>query len=322
MKKRTFLSGCVFLIILFIAFGVNLAEAEYPEKKIRVVVPYSPGGGADLVGRALVQYANPYLGGKIYVGNVPGAGGAIGFREGSKASADGYTITVLVTSITVGPHVVKDFPKPDIFDPICVVALDPRMFLVKWDSRFKTAQDLISYAKTQPEELKVSFGGYGTCEHLNLAAFAEASGGKFTLVPYKGAGPSLVAAMGGHVDLVAAGGTESRVYLEGKKLRPLIVFGEKRYKKYPDAPTAKELGYDVVIVAWRGLGAPKGTPQAIINQLGEAFQKAVADEGFKNFMDKMGLERIYLGPKEAGPWIKAQNEYFKGIATKIGIEPK
>ena len=322
MIKRIFLISILFLISFSLLFGVDLIWAKYPERKIRFIAAFAPGGGSDLVARTLAKYVNPYLDNRVYVENVVGAGGAIGFREGAKASPDGYTLTMIVTGLTVSPHVVKDFPSYDLFDPICIVAQDPMILTVGMENRFKTIQDLIFYAKVNPGRVSVSTAGVGSVNHLEIAAFADAIGAQFNIVPFKGSNPALVGALGGHVDVATSGCSEAISLVEGKKLRPLVVFGTKRSRLYPDVPTARELGYEVVIYMWRGVGVPKGTPKEVKAVLVEAFRRTMEDEECKKFMDQIGLERIYLGSEEAAAWLKAQNDFFKNVVTKIGLKPE
>ena len=322
MKKLILLVVILFPIIFFFAFGLNFAWAAYPERRIRFIIQYEPGGLSDTTARAVVRYANPHLGDRIYVENIPGGGSAIGSWECLNAPPDGYTLTLLVTSTVVGPYVNKKAPSYDLFDPICIIGLDPLMVGVKIDSRFKTAADLISYAKAHPGDVTMGTAGFGTIHHMGVEAFAGAIGAKITAVPFKGSGPSLVAALGGHVDAAMASYVPSRPYVEGKKLRGLVVLDAKRSSMFPDVPTAKELGYDAVVVTFQGVGIRKGTPEEVKAVLVEAFRKATEDEGFKKLMDQLGMERSYLGPKEAVPWLKSQNDFIKSVTTKIGLKPE
>lgn len=322
MARRILWISVLFLTVFLFGFGVNSIWAEYPERGVRFIACFSPGGGSDLTARALTRYANPYLDKRLYVDNVTGAAGAIGSREGAKAAPDGHTLTLIATMNTVGPHVRKGFPSYDLFDPICIVIQEPMTLAVKMDSRFKTVNDLISYAKAHPGQVSVSTAGVGTVNHLEIEAFASAIGAKFNLVPYKGSKPALVAAAGGHVDVATTGCAAALSLIKGKKLRPLIVFGAKRSPLYQDVPTAKELGYELVIYMWRGIGVPKGTPNEIKEVLAEAFRKAVENEDYKKWVDQLGLERIFLGPDKAIFYLRTQYDFFKGVAEKIGLEPK
>jgi tripartite-type tricarboxylate transporter receptor subunit TctC len=298
------------------------AKAKYPDKKIRLIAPFAPGGGADIMARSVTKFLNPYLDGRVYVENIAGASGAIGFREGAKAAPDGYTLTMLVTTIMSAPNVTKNFPTYDLFDPLCIVAQDPTMMSVRTESRFKNINELISFAKGNPGQLSVSTAGVGAIDHLYLAAFAKIIGADFNFVPYKGAGPATVAAAGGHAEAVGSGYSEAFTLLQGKKLRPLVAFTNSRSAIYPEVPTARELGHDLVVYLWRGIGAPKGLSKEVKDTLVTAFRKATAEDEFKKLISQMGLQPIFLGPEEAGPFLKQQNDLLKGIATKIGLEPQ
>lgn len=323
MRRIISFISVLFLCLLAFEFGADSIWAKYPERPIRFVAPFAPGGGSDMVARALTRYVNSYLDGKVFVENVAaGAGGAIGYREAARSAPDGYTLALMVTSLTVGPHVIKDYPSYDIFDPICIVAQDPIALIVKIDSRFKTAKDVISFAKAHPRTLSAAFAGIGTTSHLTIEAFAESIGTQFNLVPYKGTNPAVIATAGGHVDVGFGGCSESLFLVEGKKIRILLVFGSKRSRLYSDVPIAREMGYDVVTDQWRGVAVPRGTPTEIKEVLAEAFRKAMENEECKKLIDQMGLERVYLGPEQAGSWLKEQNDFFKGLAAKIGLQPK
>ena len=199
MTRRIFLMHVLPLVCFCLTWPTDSVWAKYPEKNIEFVVAWEPGGGVDLVARALTQYVNPHLGGKVFVKNVPGSGGVIGFREAVKATPNGYTIMMMSPAIMVGPHVMKGHPPYDLLDPICVVAQDPATLMVKPDSPLRTVQDLIAQAKAEPGKVSVSMFGFGSMSHLEMAAFEKATGTSFNLVPYKGTVPSMTAAMGGHV---------------------------------------------------------------------------------------------------------------------------
>ena len=321
MARRTFL---ILVLSLFCSFMVmnGTVWAKYPEKNIEFIVAWEPGGGVDLVARALTQFVNPHLGGKLFVKNVPGSGGAIGFREAAKAAPNGYSIMMMSTSIMVGPHIIKGHAPYDALDPLCVVAQDPSTLMVKTDSPFRTVADLIAAAKANPGKVSACTFGVGSISHLEMAAFEKATGTTFNMIPYKGTAPALTAAMGGHVDVSANEASTAQTYVKGGKLRPLVVFGNKRSPLYPDVPTGKELGIDVVIYQWRGVGVPKGTPKEIKDVLGDAFKKGMENEECKKTFDQIGLERIYLNPEESVPWLKGQNDIISSMAQKVGLEPK
>jgi len=295
---------------------------KFPEKKIRLIVPVSPGGGADTLARMVTRHANAFLQDKMYVENVTGGGMAIGFREGAKAAPDGYTVTFLVTSLTTAPHVTKNFPTVDQYDPLCILGTDPMMISVYMDSPHKNAADLIAYAKANPGKLSVGTPGQGSVGHLGMAFLAEATGTQFTYVPFKGSAPLLAAAAGKHVDVATSTCSEGIALVGGKKLRPLLVFDSQRSQLYPEVPTTKEIGQEVFINYWRAMAVPKGTPAEVKAVLVEAFRKAMENEEVQKFLEQQGLNRVFLPPDQAGPWLKNQHEFFGKIARKIGLEPQ
>jgi tripartite-type tricarboxylate transporter receptor subunit TctC len=319
MKSKLLILIFSFLLIFSVA---NDLWAKYPDKKIRLIAAFAPGGGADIMARSLTKFVNPYLDGRIYVENIPGASGAIGFREGAKSAPDGYTLVMMVTSIMTGPHVTKGYPSYDFFDPICVAAQDPTMISVKTDSRFKTIQELIAHAKANPGGLPVATAGVGAIDHFYMSAFAKSIGADFNFVPYKGAGPATVAAAGGHAEAVGSGYSEAFSLMSGKKLRPLLVFTNERSPLFPDVPTAKEIGHDLVVYLWRAVGAPKGIPKDVKDTLAEAFKKAIGDPEFQKMVKEMGLQPTFIGPDESGAFLKKQNDFLTAIAVKIGLKPQ
>lgn len=322
MGRKILLMSVLFLVSFYFVFGVDFVWAKYPEKQIRLIVSFVPGGSSDLLARGVVRYVNPYLDDKVYVENIGGAGGAIGLRECMKATPDGYTIALLSPSIMTGPYSIKNYPAYDSFDPICIVTSESRMMLVKWDSPFKTLTDLISYAKANPQKLTAATTGVGSIQHVGMSAFENATGTKFTLVPYKGDGEGLVAAMGGHVDSSMGACSVIIQYVQGKKLRPLVLFSPKRHSVLKEVPTAKELGYDLDLTAPFAIAAPKGIPQEVKNVLVDAFRKASDNKGFKDFLVSVGQEAGFLGPEEAVLLYKKNNEFYKSMATQLGLKPE
>jgi len=320
--KKTFLVVALGFAMVLSGAGGDLSWAKYPEKKIRLIVPFAPGGGADIMARALHKYANPYLGGRLYVENIAGASGAIGWREAAKADPDGYTLCMMVTTMMTAPHITKNFPTYDLFDVIGVTAQDPGMFSVKIDSRFKNIQELIALAKANPGKVVVSTAGVGAIDHLYISAFAKSIGAEFNFVPYKGAGPAVVAAAGGHADAVGSGYSEAFNLLKGNKLRPVVVFTPNRFPDYPNIPTATEIGHELVVYHWRAAGGPKGISAEAKGVLVAAFRQAAENPEFQKMVKDLGLEPNFLGPNEAAPFLKKQNDFLSGIAKKIGLQPK
>jgi tripartite-type tricarboxylate transporter receptor subunit TctC len=272
--------------------------------------------------RTLTRLVNPDLGGRMYVENITGATGLMGMREALNAPPDGYTLMLLTTTNTIAPNIIKDYPSVELLDVLGVAAEDPMILAVAVDSPLKTAGDLIAKGKANPGKVTGATAGHGSPQHLANAAFAAATGTEFSYVPFKGAAPALVAAAGKHVDFASAGISEAITLKEANKIRALLSLSAKRTRLYPDTPTGKELGYDVVISRWMGIGAPKGLPPEIRNLLIETFKKAMETQEFKKYIDQSGQEQFHGGPEEARLWIKNQNESFKKISDRAGIKPE
>jgi len=316
--------GVTVLMLLGISLllGIQPAWGKYPERKIKFICAWAAGGGSDLMARMLTRLVNPDLGGRVYVENITGASGLMGIREALAAPPDGYTIMLLTTTNTIAPNVIKDYPSVELLEALNVAAEDPMIFAVAVDSPLKTVADLIAKAKANPGKVTGATAGHGSPQHLANAAFAAATGTEISYVPYKGAAPALVAAAGKHVDFASAGISEAVTLKEGNKIRALVSLSAKRTRLYPDTPTACELGYDIVISRWMGVGVPKGLPPDVKAILLAAFKKAMATEEFKKFVAQNGLEPFTGGQEEAKAWIKNQNDYFKKVAERAGIKPE
>lgn len=320
MKRRALIWLAAMLVV---ALGAQAAwAAKYPDRKIKLVCAWAAGGGSDIMARTLARLVNQSLDGRVYVENITGATGLMGMREALNAPPDGYTLMLLTTTNSIAPAVMKDYPTPDQLDPFMVAGEDPMIMVVGVDSPYKTVADFIAAAKASPGKLTVGTAGHGSPQHLAVAAFAAAAGITLSYVPFKGAAPALVATVGRHVDVVAPGVSEAITLNEAKKIRALVALSSKRLRHYPDAPTAKELGHDVVVSRWMGVAAPKGLPAEVKAQLVAAFQKAVETEEFKKFNAQNGLEPFHGTPDEARAWIKNQADYFKRVADKAGIKPE
>ena len=310
------------VVCFIVSLAPGLAWSQYPEQKIRVICASAPGGGTDIMARALVLYANPYLNGKLYVENVTGGGGIIGATEALKGAPDGYTLFMLNTTCAIAPHTLKGHPPVDKFDALLIAVLDPMILAVGPDSPFKNANDLIKYAKANPGKLSGGTSGAGSPNHLVLAAFATGLGSEFSYVPFKGSAPALLAAAGNHVDMASSGGAEGLTLSQAKKIRALISFSEKRSPLYPDVPTAKELGYNVVVSRFMGIGTANGVPKEVKKILSNAFKKAMAKPEFKKFIEDSGQIPVLVTDQEAQVWIQKQSDFFKGVAEKAGLKPE
>ncbi len=280
--------------------GGALAADSYPTRPIQVIVPFPPGGVADLVGRPFVTALEKQLKQPVVIVNKTGAGGAVGMQALAVSKPDGYTLMVALSSISVMPEVDALFGRPPVyklsdFAPIALLSADPTVLVVSAKSPWKTVADFVADAKKRPGEIKYSSSGvYGTM-HVAMEMFAHAAGIKLRHIPTGGGGPALNALLGGHVDALAGGPNVSIPHIKAGTLRVLAGWGDKRIPALPDVPTFKELGYkNVEFYIWSGFFAPAATPAPIIKVLREATAKAVQAPEFKSAMEKMETPIAYM----------------------------
>ena len=272
---------------LLVAAGIMMSAstiaADYPTKNIRLVVPFGAGGGTDAVGRTLANSAKDILGQNIAVMNRTGGAGAVGMSFGAQQRADGYTLTVVTREIASLPQMGLMQHDASDFKLIRLVNLDPAVVLVPADSPFNTINDLIAEAKKG--EGKVKFASTAA-PNFYLMALEKDQNIKLNAIPYNGSSEAIPAVLGKHTDVTMVTPGEAIAQLRSGQLKALGVMSEERISYIPDVPTLKEQGVDVTTGTWRGIGAPKDTPDEIIEILGKAFDEAMATEEFKEFMAK------------------------------------
>ena len=302
MKSRITL----LILILLAAMGglPGKAPAEvFPSRPISVIVPFPPGGVAELTARPLLSVMERILKQPMVVVNKPGASGTVGAQQAAISKPDGYTLLVTVSSMSVFPEVDILFGRPktykrEDFTPIALLSADPMILVVKKYSSYKSVADIVADAKKRPNEIKYSSSGVYGATHLPTEMFAHAAGIKLRHVPYTGGGPALIALLGGHVDILFSVPIIAFVQLKSGDVTPLAVASEKRHPGFPNVPTLKELGYDVEYYMWCGFFAPKATPADILTTLREATRKAAASPEFKAAMDKMNTPIDYRDADE------------------------
>lgn len=304
------LTLCVFIVM-------PTQAAQFPEKEVQIIIPWSAGGATDLIFRALGATTEKYLGKAVVIVNKPGGGGAVGYTEGMKAEPDGYTLTAAVTPLTILPHQVKTAFSYKSFDPILNVVDDPSMFLVRSDAPWKSLREFLDYAKKNPEMITVGNSGAGGGVHLVALAFERAAGVKFNHIPFSGGGPSVTALLGGHVNAVSVSPPEGISHVQAGKLRIIALFADKRFQMFPDVPTVKEQGIDFAMGMWRGLVAPKGTAPDVIKKLHDAFKKGMDDPSFKEKAKEMAVNLSYLSPNDFGNLLGHDDEFYGKLVQEI-----
>ncbi len=283
--------------------GPALAQDAYPSRPITMIVPFPPGGVADLTGRPTAFAMEKFLKQRIIIENKAGAGGAIGMAATANSKPDGYTIMMALSSISIIPPAERLFDRKPPYEmgqlaPIALISADPTVLVVRSDSPWKTVKDFVDDAKKRPGKINYSSSGiYGTL-HMAMEIFASAADIKVFHVPYQGGGPAVTALLGGQVEALASGPSAVIGQIKAGKLRPLATWGDKRLASLPDVPTFKELGYNAEFYIWSGLFAPAGTPAPVLQTLRNAARQAVDNPDFKNAMAKIETPVYYLDAPE------------------------
>ena len=321
----------VLLALVALAGDVQPAAAQepYPSRPISLIVPFPPGGVADLTARPVAAAMEKALKQPVGVVNKTGAAGAVGMQFVAASKPDGYTLLLALSSISIIPEADKLFARPpaftvDQFAPVALISADPTILVVRAESPWKTAKEFIEDAKKRPNQISYSSSGiYGTL-HMAMELLSHAAGIKLRHVPYAGAGPALTALLGGHVDALASGPSVVLPQIKAGKLRALAGWGDKRVSSLPDVPTFKELGYgEAEFYIWAGLFAPKATPEPVLAKLREAAHAAVADPDFKSAMDKLETPIAFKQGAEFQKFFDADAKRLAEGVRKVGrVEQK
>jgi len=311
------------------AFAVTAsAQDSYPSKPITMVVPFPPGGVADIVGRPLAAQMEKTLKQPIVVVNRTGAGGAVGMASVAKAAPDGYTILMGLSSISIFPvsdRVNGKTPAYEMkdFAPIALITADPTVLVVSADSPWKNLKEFVDSAKAYPGKINYSSSGvYGTL-HVAMEIFANAANIKLFHVPYQGGGPALTALLGGQVHALASGPAPAVGQIKAGKMRALASWSTERLALMPDVPTFKELGYDAEFYIWSGVFAPAAIPTPVLDRLRAAVREAATSPEFKGAMEKVQTPVSYLDAPAFRSYWEKDAARLKVALEKIGkIEEK
>jgi len=293
------------LITAGLIMSASTFAADYPAKNIRLVVPFGAGGGTDAVGRTLANSAKDILGTSISVMNRTGGAGAVGMSYGAQQRPDGYTLTVVTREIASLPQMGLMQNTVDDFKLIRMVNLDPAVVLVPADSPFNTINDLIAEAKNNPGQVKFASTA---APNFYLMALEKAQDIKLNAIPYNGSSEAIPSVLGHHTQVTMVTPGEAIAQLRSGQLKALGVMSAERISYIPDVATLKEQGIDVTTGTWRGIGAPKGTPDEIIEILGKAFDQAMASAEFKDFMAKGAMTIHPLKAQEFTDFVKQDAE--------------
>lgn len=322
MRRRALLAGALALPALSAS-----AQEAFPSRPIQMIVPFPPGGVADITGRPVAYVMGKLLKQSVVVVNKGGAGGAVGAAQAALAAPDGYTILMALSSISVLPVADRLQGRPPAYElgqftPIALISADPTVLVVRADGPYKTLKDLVDAAKAKPGTINYgSSGVYGTL-HVAMEIFADAAGIKLFHIPYQGGGPAVTALLGGQIDALASGPAPAIGQIKAGKMRALAVWGDKRLASMPDVPSMKELGYDATFYIWSGLFAPVATPAPVLAALRDAVRRTVEDAEFREAMAKVDTPIAYLDAPEFKTFLDRDAARLKVAVERIGKVPE
>ena len=313
-----------FLTLIFAAalssMAVATAQAAYPDHAIRLVVPFSPGGSADIVGRLIADAMRPILGQPVIVENKPGAAGNIGGSMVAHAAPDGYTLVLAAAGPTViNPSLYKNMPYSPIKDlaPISALTLENNVMAINPSVPAKTLSEFIAYAKAHPKTISFGSPGVGTPAHLAGELLNQMAGLHMQHVPYKGTGPAISDLLGGHITLMIDNMPPLLPHIQSGQLRAVAVPSAKRSKALPDVPTFEESGLKgFVVMAWKGLMAPAGTPEPIINRLHAAVVQALQTPEVRQRLSALGAEPAGNTPQQFAEQIKVETKWWADLIQR------
>ncbi|OWT77374.1 hypothetical protein CEY04_15590 [Achromobacter sp. HZ28] len=314
----------------FAACGLMLAmqashAAGYPDHAITWVVPYPPGGSTDVIARNLAQAMGPILGQSIVVENKAGAGGQTAMAYVARATPDGYTLLVGDASVATAPSLYPSMPMDPLKDlrAVTLFVTVPHVLVVNPALPADTLKALIALTEKQPGKIDFSSGGIGSPLHLAGEALRLETGLKWTHIPYKGAGPALMAAVSGEAQVATPSLPAALPQVQAGKLRALAVTSPQRIGLLPDVPTVAELGYPkATVFGWVGLNAPAGTPADVIQALNAAASKALQDPGLAERLKGQGAAIAYRDSAGYGQLITEEAARWKRVVTEAGIKPE
>ena len=294
------------------------AMAEYPSKSVNYVIPFGPGGESDITARHQQSFFNDKFGQNLVISYKPGGGGAVGWSQLNSMKGDGYNIMgINLPHIIIKPEQKDVGFKTEDINGAYMFHYTPDAIVVKNDSPYKSLQDLIDYAKQNPKKLTLSGSGKGTANHLAQIRFDKMAGINTTYVAFKGTGKAVAALLGGQVK--AEWGYTSVGAKHSDKVRLLAVAMEERHPKFPDVPTFKELGFDLVSGAYRGIALPKSAPDSVRDQLSAMIAEINADPEFRKRMENDGMALLDVDAAGYDAFIEEMSKVYIDAAKEAGI---
>ena len=308
---------------LALAGAARAQDAPWPSRPLTMVVPFPPGGVADLVGRPVAAALEKQLGQPVVVENRAGAGGGLGMQQVARAKSDGHTLLMALSSISILPEADRVLGRAPMYAhrdlvPVARFTADPVVLAVRADAPWKTVADFVADARRRPAQIPYgSSGNYGTM-HVPMEMLAARAGAKLLHVPYTGAGPAVVGLLGGQVDALATGPSSIVQQVKAGKVRVLGSWGDARLASLPDVPTLKEAGFDVAFSQWAGLFVPAGTPEPVVARLRAASRAILADAQMLQRFETLGTPLQYLDAPEFARFYERENDVLSDVVRRIG----
>lgn len=319
MKRRAVLLSA----LLMSSAAWVAAQNAWPARPITMIVPFPPGGLADLVARPVAEAMSRDLGQAVVIENKAGAGGGIGMGLAAKARPDGYTVLMALSSLTVIPEADTLLGRPPMFAlgdlrPIARFTADPTVLAVRADAPWKTVQQFVDDAKKRPGAINYgSSGNYGTM-HVPMEILSQNAGVKMTHVPFTGAGPAVVALLGGQIDAVSSGPATVLQHVKAGKIRVLAHWGNAPLGALPDAPSLKDAGYNAEYAQWSGLFIPKDTPEPIAQRLRAAAKFAAQDSKVREVILNAGSPVLYQDATDFEKYVQTDARRMADVVKRIG----
>jgi tripartite-type tricarboxylate transporter receptor subunit TctC len=309
-------------LITATALAATTALAAFPDKPIRLVVPFAPGGGTDLIARTLGAGMSQTLSQTVIIDNKPGGGTIIGTDAVAKSPADGYTLVMATFAHAVNPSLQPKLPfaTDKAFAPVILVGRGPNVLVVRADSPYKSVEGLIAAARSNPGKLTYASQGNGTSAHLAGEMFTNLAKVQMVHVPYRGAGPAITDLLGGQVDMIFGTAAAVSTFVDSGKLRALGVTTPQRSPALKDVPAIAETVPGYVVESWYGLYAPAGTPADVIAKLNAAAAKAAHTPEFSKKVEQEGLVISAGAPAELDAYVRGEEARWRKIVKENNIK--
>lgn len=309
---------------LAIAATASPAQDAFPSKTVRIVVPNVPGGGSDVIARAVAQRLGPILGQSVIVDNRAGGGENIGIDHVAKSPADGYTLLYASNSLTIKPSLYKSLPYNAATDlqPLGNVITDRMYIVASAASPYKTLAEVFKEAKEHPGKLSYGTPGTGTPHHLAMELYKSAAGLDITHVPYRGTGPGVTDLIGGSIPLLISTASPVVGHVQTGKARPIAIFDDKRSEAFKDVPAISESTPGVKVIIWQGFFSPRGTPAPVAARLTQALEAVTQDAGFIKQMTDMGITVTWMSPATVQSMIPAEIAQWARVTQSAGMQPE